>query len=112
MTPKERQVYAERFLIQRFAELTTEVSEPVTFTVETGYAPRLVWTQDDFSVTVELSAEVFVTIRKGTRYFDEKALFESDEGVSFTAARLALGRLMTDVKGLAMLATDLKGLMK
>ena len=34
MTPKERQAYAERFLIQRFAELTTEVSEPVTFTVE------------------------------------------------------------------------------
>ena len=100
MTPKERQTYAERFLIQRFAELTTEVSEPVTFTVETGYAPRLVWPQDDFSVIVELSAEVFVTIRKGTRYYDEKPLFEPDKDVSFTIVRLALGRLMTDVKGL------------
>jgi len=100
MTPIDRQAYAERFLIQRFAELTTEVSEPVTFTVETGYAPRLVWTQDDFSVTVKLSAEVFVTIQKGTRYCDKKALFESDKDVSFTIVRLALGRLMTDVKGL------------
>ena len=102
MTPKERQVYAERFLIQRFAELTTEVSEPVTFTVETGYAPRLIWTQDDFSVTVELSAEVFVTIKKGTRYCDEKPLFELDKDVSFTLVRLALGRLLTDVKGLVI----------
>ena len=34
------------------------------------------------------------------RYCDEKTLFESDEDVSFTVARLALGRLMTDVKGL------------
>ena len=80
--------------------------------VETGPEARLVWTQDDFSVTVELSAEVFVTIRKGTRYCDEKPLFEPDKDVSFTLVRLALGRLMTDVKGLAMLATDLKGLMK
>ena len=100
MTPKERQVYAERFLIQRFAELTTEVSEPVTFTVETGPEACLVWTQDDFSVTVELSAEVFVTIRKGTRYIDKKPLFDLDKDVSFTSVRLALGRLMTDVKGL------------
>ena len=100
MTSKERQAYAERFLIQRFAELTTEVSEPVTFTVETGPEACLVWTQDDFSVTVELSAEVFVIIRKGTRYSDKKALFESDKDVSFTLVRLALGRLMTDVKGL------------
>ena len=100
MTPQERQVYAERFLIQRFAELTTEVSEPVTFTVETASNARLVWTQDDFSVTVELSAEVFVKIRKGTRYYDEKPLFEPDKDVSFTLVRLALGRLMTDVKGL------------
>lgn len=102
MTPKERQSYAERFFIQRFAELTTEVSEPVTFTVETGPEARLVWTQDDFSVTVELSAEVFVTIRKGTRYYDEKPLFEPDKDVSFTLVRLALGRLMTDVKGLVI----------
>lgn len=99
MTANERQAYAERFLIQRFAELTTEVSEPVTFTVETGPEACLVWTQDDLSVTVELTAEVFVTIRKGTRYSDEKALFESDKDVSFTLVRLALGRLMTDVKG-------------
>lgn len=100
MTPKDRQAYAERFLIQRFAELTTEVSEPATFTVETGPEACLIWTQDDFSVTVELSAEVFVTIQKGTRYCDEKVLFESDKDASFTAVRLALGRLMTDVKGL------------
>lgn len=60
----------------------------------------------------ELTAEVFVTIQKGTRYCDKKALFEPDKDVSFTAVRLALGRLMTDVKGLTMLATDLKGLMK
>ena len=100
MTPQERQVYAERFLIQRFAELTTEVSEPVTFTVETASNACLVWTQDDFSVTVELSAEVFVKIRKVTRYYDEKPLFEPDKDVSFTLVRLALGRLMTDVKGL------------
>lgn len=100
MTPKERQAYAERFLIQRFAELTTEVSEPVTFTAATGYAPCLIWTQDDLSVTVELTAEVFVTVKKGTHYCDEKVLFESDKDVSFTAVRLALGRLMTDVKGL------------
>lgn len=100
MTSNERQAYAERFLIQRFAELTTEVSEPVTFTVETGPEACLVWIQDDFSVTVELSAEVFVKIRKGTRYYDEKPLFELDKDVSFTLVRLALGRLMTDVKGL------------
>lgn len=100
MIPKERQAYAERFLIQRFAELTTEAFGTVTFTVETGPEACLVWTQDDFSVTVELSAEVFVTIRKGTRYYDEKPLFESDKDVSFTIVRLALGRLMTDVKGL------------
>lgn len=100
MTPKERQTYAERFLIQRFAELTTEVSDSVIFTVETSPDARLVWTQDDFSVIVELSAEVFVTIRKGTRYYDEKPLFEPDKDVSFTLVRLALGRLMTDVKGL------------
>ena len=42
MTPKERQSYAERFLIQRFAELTTEASGKVTFTVETGPEARLV----------------------------------------------------------------------
>lgn len=102
MTPKERQAYVERFLIQRFAELTTEVSEPVTFSVETGPEARLDWTQDDFSVTVELSAEVFVTIRKGTRYCDEKLLFELDKDVSFTLVRLALGRLLTDVKGLVI----------
>lgn len=102
MTPKERQAYAERFLIQRFAELTTEVLDPVTFTVETGPNARLVWTQDDFSVIVELSAEVFVTIKKGTRYCDEKALFEPDKDVSFTLVRLALGRLLTDVKGLVI----------
>lgn len=101
MTPKERQAYAERFLIQRFAELTTESSGPVTFTVETGPEARLLWTQDDLSVTVELTAEVFVTIKKGTRYSDEKALFELNKDVSFTSVRLALGRLMTDVKGLA-----------
>lgn len=100
MTPQERQAYAERFLIQRFAELTTESSEPVTFTVETASNARLVWTQGDLSVTVELSAEVFVTIQKGTRYYDEKPLFEPDKDVSFTLVRLALGRLMTDVKGL------------
>ena len=100
MTPKERQAYAERFLIQRFAELTTESSGDVTFTVETGPEACLVWTQDDFSVTVDLSAEVFVTIRKGTRYYDEKPLFDPDKDVSFTLVRLALGRLMTDVKGL------------
>lgn len=100
MTPKERQFYAERFLVQRFAELTTEVLDPVTFTVETGPEACLVWTQDDFSVTVELSAEVFVTIRKGTRYYNEKPLFDPDKDVSFTLVRLALGRLMTDVKGL------------
>ena len=100
MTPKERQAYAERFLIQRFAELTTEVLEPVTFTVETGPEACLVWTQDDFLVTVELSAEVLVTIKKGTRYCDKKALFDPDKDVSFTLVRLALGRLMTDVKGL------------
>lgn len=99
MTPKERQTYVARFLIQRFAELMTEVSEPVTFTVETGYAPRLIWKQDDLLVTVDLSAEVFVTIKKGTRYCDEKPLFELDKDVSFTLVRLALGRLMTDVKG-------------
>lgn len=87
-------------MIQRFAELTAEVSEPVTFTVATGYAPCLIWTQDDLSVMVELTAEVFVTIKKGMRYCDEKALFESDKDVSFTIVRLALGRLMTDVKGL------------
>ena len=102
MTPQERQSYAERFLIQRFAELTTEVSDPVTFTVETGSNARLVWTQDDLSVMVELSAEVFVTIQKGTRYCDEKSLFELDKDVSFTSVRLALGRLMTDVKGLVI----------
>lgn len=102
MTSNERQAYAERFLIQRFAELTTEVSEPVTFTVETGPEACLVWTQDDFSVTVDLSAEVFVTIRKGTRYYDEKLLFDPDKDVSFTAVRLALGRLLTDVKGLVI----------
>lgn len=56
MTPKERQFYAERFLVQRFAELTTEVLDPVTFTVETSPDARLVWTQDDFLVIVELSA--------------------------------------------------------
>ena len=100
MTPKERQSYVERFLIQRFAELTTEASGKVTFTVETGPEACLVWTQDDFSVTVELSAEVFVKIRKGMRYYDEKPLFEPDKDVSFTIVRLALGRLMTDVKGL------------
>lgn len=100
MAPKERQSYAERFLIQRFAELTTEVSEPVTFIVKTGPEARLVWTQDDFSVTVELTAEVFVTVKKGTRYSNKKALFESDKDVSFTLVRLALGRLLTDVKGL------------
>lgn len=102
MTPKERQTYVERFLIQRFAELTTEASGKVTFTVETGPEACLVWTQDDFSVTVELSAEVFVTIRKGTRYCDEKPLFELDKDVSFTIVRLALGRLLTDVKGLVI----------
>lgn len=102
MTPKERQVYAERFLIQCFAELTTEVSDSVIFTVETGPDARLVWTQDGFSVTVELSAEVFVTIKKGTRYCDEKPLFELDKDVSFTLVRLALGRLLTDVKGLVI----------
>lgn len=100
MTPKERQTYVERFLIQRFAELITEASGKVTFTVETGPEACLVWTQDDFSVTVELLAEVFVKIRKGTRYYDEKPLFEPDKDVSFTIVRLALGRLMTDVKGL------------
>lgn len=100
MTPKERQTYVERFLIQRFAELTTEASGKVTFTVETGPEACLIWTQNDFSVTVELSAEVFVTIRKGTCYYDEKPLFEPDKDVSFTLVRLALGRLMTDVKGL------------
>lgn len=100
MTPKERQAYAERFLIQRFAELTTESSGDVTFTVETASNARLVWTQDDFSVTVELSAEVFVKIRKGTRYYNEKPLFDPDKDVSFTIVRLALGRLMTDVNGL------------
>lgn len=102
MTPKERQTYVERFLIQRFAELTTEASGKVTFTVETGPEACLVWTQDDFSVTVELSAEVFVTIRKGTRYCDEKPLFELDKDVSFTIVRLALGCLLTDVKGLVI----------
>lgn len=102
MTPKERQFYAERFLVQRFAELTTEVLDPVTFTVETGPEACLVWTQDDFSVTVELSAEVFVTIRKGTRYYNEKPLFDPDKDVSFTLVRLALGRLLTDVKGLVI----------
>lgn len=102
MTPKERQAYAERFLIQRFAELTTESSGDVTFTVETASNARLVWTQDDFSVTVELSAEVFVKIRKGTRYYNEKPLFDPDKDVSFTIVRLALGRLMTDVKGLVI----------
>ena len=102
MTPQERQVYAERFLIQRFAELTTEVSEPVTFIVKTGPEACLLWTQDDLSVTVELTAEVFVTIQKGTRYCDKKALFELDKDVSFTLVRLALGRLMTDVKGLVI----------
>lgn len=102
MTPKERQTYVERFLIQRFAELTTEASGKVTFTVETGPEACLVWTQDDFSVTVELSAEVFVKIRKGTRYYDEKSLFDPDKDVSFTAVRLALGRLLTDVKGLVI----------
>lgn len=100
MTPKERQSYVERFLIQRFAELTTEASGKVTFTVETAPEVCLVWTQDDFSVIVELSAEIFVTIKKGTRYYDEKPLFEPDKDVSFTIVRLALGRLMTDVKGL------------
>lgn len=102
MTPKERQFYAERFLVQRFAELTTESSGDVTFTVETASNARLVWTQDDFSVTVELSAEVFVKIRKGTRYYNEKPLFDPDKDVSFTIVRLALGRLMTDVKGLVI----------
>ena len=102
MTPKERQAYAERFLIQRFAELTTEASGKVTFMVEIGPEACLVWTQDDFSVTVELSAEVFVTIKKGTRYCDEKPLFELDKDVSFTLVRLALGRLLTDVKGLVI----------
>ena len=87
-------------MIQRFAELTTEVSEPVTFTVETGPDACLVWTQDDLSVTIELTAEVFVTIKKGTRYCDKKSLFESDKDVSFTTVHLALDRLMTDVKGL------------
>ena len=102
MTPKERQVYAERFLIQRFAELTTESSGNVTFNVETGHEARLVWMSGDFSVTVDLTAEVFVTIQKGTRYYDEKPLFEPDKDVSFTLVRLALGRLMTDVKGLVI----------
>lgn len=102
MTPKERQAYAERFLIQRFAELTTESSGDVTFTVETASNACLVWTQDNFSVIIELTSEVFVKIQKGTRYCDKKSLFEPDKDVSFTAVRLALGRLITDVKGLVI----------
>lgn len=93
MTPKERQAYAERFLIQRFAELTTEASGKVTFTVETGPEACLVWTQDDFSVTVDLTAEVFVTIQKGTRYYDEKPLFEPDKDMTLRFLVVLCGRL-------------------
>ena len=100
MTPKERQMYAERFLIQRFAELTTENSGKVTFTVETGPEGRLVWTQDEFSVTVELTPEVFVRLQKGTRYLKEKALFKPEGDLSFTPVRQALGYFMLEVKAL------------
>lgn len=100
MTPKERQDYATRFLIQRFAELTVETPGKVTFTVETGPGGRLIWTHDEFSVTVELTPEVFVRLQKGTRYLKEKALFKPDGDLSFTPVRQALGYFMTDVKAL------------
>lgn len=100
MTPKERQDYATRFLCQRFAELTAELPGKVTFTVETGPEGRLVWTKDDFLVTVELTPEVFVRIQKGTCYLKEKALFTPDGDLSFTPVRQALGYLMIEVKAL------------
>lgn len=100
MTPIERQDYATRFLCQRFAELTAETPGKVSFTVETGPKGRLVWTKDEFSVTVELTPEVFVRLQKGTRYVKEKALFKSDDDLSFTPVRQALGYFMTDVKAL------------
>ena len=100
MTPKERQDYAKRFLIQRFAELTTETSGKVAFAVEIGPEGRLVWTQDEFSVTVELTPEVFVRLQKGTRYLKEKALFKPDGDMLFTPVRQALGYLVMDVKAL------------
>ena len=100
MTSKERQDYATRFLIQRFAELTAETSGKVMFTVETGPDARLVWTQDELSVTVELTPEVFVRLQKGTRYLKEKALFKPDRDTSFTPVRQALGYFMLEVKAL------------
>lgn len=105
MTPKERQDYATRFLIQRFAELTVETPGKVTFTVETGPGGRLIWTHDEFSVdefsvTVELTPEVFVRLQKDTRYLKEKALFEPGGDMSFTPVRQALGYLMLEVKAL------------
>lgn len=100
MTPIERQDYATRFLIQRFAELTTENSGKVIFTVETGSEGRLVWTKDDFSVTVDLIPDVFVRLQKGMRYLKEKALFKPDGDMSFTSVRQALGYLMLEVKAL------------
>lgn len=100
MTPKERQDYATRFLCQRFAELTAELPGKVTFTVETGPDGCLVWTKDDFSVTVELTPEVFVCLQKGTRYLKEKALFTPDGGLPFTPVRQALGYLMLEVNAL------------
>lgn len=100
MTPIERQDYATRFLCQRFAELTAETPGKVTFTVETGPGGRLIWTHDEFSVTVELTPEVFVRLQKDTRYLKEKALFEPDGDMSFTPVRQALGYLMLEVKAL------------
>lgn len=100
MTPKERQDYAIRFLCQRFAELTAELPGKVSVTVETGPEGRLVWTQDEFSVTVELTPEVFVRLQKGTHYLKEKALFKPDGDMSFTPVRQALGYLMIEVKAL------------
>ena len=100
MTPIERQDYAIRFLCQRFAELTVETPGKVSFTVEIGPGGRLVWTKDEFSVTVELTPEVFVRFQKGTRYLKEKALFKPDGDLSFTPVRKALGYLMLEVKAL------------
>lgn len=68
MTSIERRDYATRFLCQRFAELTVETPGKVSFSVETGPEGRLIWTHDEFSVTVELTPEVFVRLQKGTRY--------------------------------------------
>ena len=100
MTPKERQDYVTRFLCQRFAELTAETPGKVNFTVKTGSEGRLVWTKDDFSVTIELTPDVFVRLQKGTRYLKEKALFKPDGDCSFTPVRQALGYLMLEVKAL------------